>query len=431
VAGSICLFSSCNKDEFSELDQKILDETILTNRTEFEKQLERLSLIFGEIFLEEAARKEFLMSAESNINEGQAQMNLKTLFDSDISFRKHSAIAKALQDGKLKTFRTQEESEDWISFIKANDIKIIAPYLAENFKLEDFNELTVSWWTEEMEIPHLDDPDWEGETPGYKIDLKNEALDDVFSGNSNHSFEKVTANDEYAKVNPTIVLGNFEMPEENDNSFNSTHNLNWTAPNKTPFRCPDLTAGSLFTLRSPLFNLTKNTRGWPNTNYIYMWVVTGDVEYESNGFPKPSSKVEVVLNKKQVFRSQVPDVWIQGNSFLIQNWKYNSDEIAVVWGYYKNNGKLKITGEVKVSDKGTPSGTLKAEYEVDGKGDVELMSRQNFDKCVLLENNFWSYNQGHGFRQEALDALVTLYNYPVYKMGDIKFYYTTTLQKEL
>lgn len=358
-------------------------------------------------------------------------MNLKTLFDSDISFRKHSAIAKALQDGKLKTFRTKEESEDWISFIKANDIKIIAPYLAENFKLEDFNELTVSWWTEEMEIPYLDDPDWEGETPGYKIDLKNEALDDVFSGNSNHSFEKVTANDEYAKVNPTIVLGNFEMPEENDNSFNSTHNLNWTAPSKTPFRCSDLTAGSLFTLRSPLFNLTKNTRGWPNTNYIYMWVVTGDVEYESNGFPKPSSKVEVVLNKKQVYRSQVPDVWIQGNSFLIQNWNFNSDEIAVIWGYFKNSGDLKITGEVKVSDKGTPSGSLKAEYKLDGDGKMELMSRQNFDKCVLLENNFWSYNQGHGFRQEALDALVTLYNYPVYKMGDIKFYYTTTLQKEL
>lgn len=53
------------------------------------------------------------------------------------------------------------------------------------------------------------------------------------------------------------------------------------------------------------------------------------------------------------------------------------------------------------------------------------------NKCTLLENNYWSYNQGHGFRRESLDIMVRVHDFPVYKMGDIKFYYTTTLSKEL
>ncbi|MCH7400837.1 hypothetical protein ACFOUP_12720 [Belliella kenyensis] len=427
---TILMSISCSQEELLDVDNKVKEENVYTLRTEYEKKLEILSLIFGEIFLQEAARKEFLATAELNLKGGQAELNLKKLFDADLNLRKYSSIAQTLQKGNLKTLRMYGETEDWITFIQANDIKIIAPYLAENFKLKDIKELTVSWWTEEMEIPYLEDPNWEGETPGYKINLEKDDLFEQITVNPNNSFKKVTANDEYAKVNPTIVLGNFEMPEESDYSYINSESSRWSPPSKNPIRCSDLTAGALFTLRSPKFNLTKNTRGWPNTNYIYMWVVTGDVEYESNGFPKPSSKVEVIYNKKQVYRSQVPNAWIDGNSFLIQNWKYNSDDIAVIWGYFDRNSKMKFTGEVNTSDKDKASGGLKAEYEID-EGDKRLMSRQNFDKCALLENNFWSDDQGHGFIWETLDVMVAIHYFPVYKMGDIKFYYTTTIHREL
>lgn len=281
-----------------------------------------------------------------------------------------------------------------------------------------------------MELPYVNDHNWKGETPGIKINMNNpDFVSDISLGDIS-SYEKVTANDDYAKVNPTIVLGNFEMPDDLSNSKLNTANLNWLPPTVNPFRCFELTSGALFTLRSPQFNLTSNTRGWPNTNYIYMWVINGDVEYESNGFPKPKRNIEMVLNKKQVTRSQVPNAWIEGNSFLIQNWKFNSDDIAIVWGYFDRNSSLKISGEVKVSDSGAPSGSLKAEYEID-EGDKKLMSHQNFDKCVMLENNYWSINQGNGFVTLPKDIIVSIHNYPIYKMGTIKFYFTTSLSKEI
>lgn len=426
----ILVLNSCSNENLQQIDEKIDNEKITLQHTDYENKLMELSQIFGEVFLDKAAREEFYESSIKEINDGQAQMSLKKLFEGDAQMRKSSPIANAFQSGKLRTLRSQEESDDWVNFIKSNDIKIIAPYLAENFKLEEINELTVSWWTEEMELPYVNDHNWKGETPGIKINMNNpDFVSDISLGDIS-SYEKVTANDDYAKVNPTIVLGNFEMPDDLSNSKLNTANLNWLPPTVNPFRCFELTSGALFTLRSPQFNLTSNTRGWPNTNYIYMWVINGDVEYESNGFPKPKRNIEMVLNKKQVTRSQVPNAWIEGNSFLIQNWKFNSDDIAIVWGYFDRNSSLKISGEVKVSDSGAPSGSLKAEYEID-EGDKKLMSHQNFDKCVMLENNYWSINQGNGFVTLPKDIIVSIHNYPIYKMGTIKFYFTTSLSKEI
>lgn len=102
----ILVLNSCSNENLQQIDEKIDNEKITLQHTDYENKLMELSQIFGEVFLDKAAREEFYESSIKEINDGQAQMSLKKLFEGDAQMRKSSPIANAFQSGKLRTLRS-------------------------------------------------------------------------------------------------------------------------------------------------------------------------------------------------------------------------------------------------------------------------------------------------------------------------------------
>lgn len=104
-----------------------------------------------------------------------------------------------------------------VNFIKENNIGVVAPYMAENFESEGLSELTVSWWNQDYEDWNLAlDSAWKGETEAVLVDLDSEfsQFDDVASGGVDQ--ESFFVSDEYAKKNPTLILGAFDYLDEDE-----------------------------------------------------------------------------------------------------------------------------------------------------------------------------------------------------------------------
>ncbi|KEO74373.1 hypothetical protein [Anditalea andensis] len=81
--------------------------------------------------------------------------------------RQKSAIVSAFYKN-AENYRLLEDDEfneqELIDFINDNNVGVLAPYLYDNFDPESITELTVSWWTEEMELEGMaQDRDWDGE----------------------------------------------------------------------------------------------------------------------------------------------------------------------------------------------------------------------------------------------------------------------------
>lgn len=386
------------------------DATLLSKEdVEFKAKLESAAKVFGKVFHSREAQQELIGFSLTDGNDGEVHLNLRTLFENE-SMRSTSSIIKRLNDLNNPASRGTDwdfddfNYDDFIAFISENDISIIAPYLAENFQPEVIGKsLTVSFYTDDMNIDVVN-PAYHT-TPGYYIDY----------GMSIPYLQPVIVDDNYAYNNPTIVLGRFDDPEPIMNSTSSTQNTSSVV-------CTDLTAANRLTLRMPEFQLNGNTRGWPNPNYIYLWVGVGEIEFDpSNNLPKASTNVNNVINRERVSRYNGRNQkWIGSPaSFLLQNWKYPSEDMYISWGYYKWLTTFEVTFTTKVTfKKGTPEAELGLSSKVTAQGSVRQMNGVSFDKCVTLTNNNSKINQGFGFRNGL----------PVYRFGGVSWYYTTSLQ---
>lgn len=309
----------------------------------------------GEVLKDEEARKELFGFAKLEGNSLDIEYSLKRLFEDNINpmTRKKSAIVSSFQKNG-KNFRLADSNtnvDELISFIIDNDIEVIAPYLARNFDADKINDLTVSWWTQEMENEGLKiDPNWSGETPAFKIDFsKTHDLNDLISSLGNKSSEDLLmVADEYAKVNPTIVFGAFEDDLYNLNSNPKKENsANLSLINVVPINaginCSTVLPNDIIRYNMPEFRILDNTRSWPNGNWISIWVAYGAYTNSSDGFPTMNFNINRISNEQKIDRG---DFSWKTNFFipLITQWDPTNHSIQIIVAHKKTNITLTSIG---------------------------------------------------------------------------------------
>jgi hypothetical protein len=177
---SILLFVGLGISSCQEHGQEITD-TDLTNTLEvsdpelYEQKLEQLSLYMGEVFKDREALRELFELAEADEHKEDIDFSLKRLFETKENpmTRQRSAIVNAFYRNAAnhRTSGEDLDPQELIDFINANNISMLAPYMVGYFHPDSIQELTVSWWTEEMEEEGLaENPDWEGETRAIGLD---------------------------------------------------------------------------------------------------------------------------------------------------------------------------------------------------------------------------------------------------------------------
>ena len=389
----------------------------------YEKKLEELSLFMGEVFKDEEARKELFELANADAYEEDISYSLKKLLSTNENpvSRKRSAIVNAFYKN-AENHRVKGEGFDekeLIEFINKNEIGMLAPYMIGYFDPKSISELTVSWWTEEMEEESIkNDPNGEGETPGYKLKLNDKGNFISFGKeNKNIVSNLIFANDEYAEKNPTVVFGRFDvenaiyLAEQDSRNFAT---LNENANINSPI-CNDLDENDIIVVRMPEFQLRGNIRRWPNHNYMHIWVATGSFELGSNGLPKITSDVNYPISDRRVTRRQARNnTWMSsGASFIISNWKLDSDNAYIVWACKRTQANIDVEGTVKASKKDGPSAQLKVKVAV--KSSVELVSAMSYDKCFVMLNNRNRTQQGN---------IPLRHTFPVYEFSQVRSYFT-------
>lgn len=398
---------------------------------EYKTKLKKASLVFGEILKDKEARLELAEYADLPGNGGQIGVSLAELFfptNGSSNLRSSSAIVQqfykaATSDESKRTIDNddQMDADELLEFIKDNNISITAPYLAERFDLEDINAITVSYYTADMEKPN--DPDYKGETPGYKVALGNRKASDYINWRQVEEEAEndwFVVDDDYAVDNPTMVLGSFNDDHyivHPDPGFGGGGGGYAPPPSNNLLRCPDLNQNSRLTLQMPHFRLVDNIRSWPNNNVMYLWVITGEFQAtSSNGTPNIGFNTHHHLNNITVSRNDAKyKRWKDSNTtFIVHNLKYESDEFIMAWGVDRPNTTRKIGGEIGLSDKLKPTAKLSASWEIEKN--VLLLTHAPFDKCLVLEDNFHKTNLGYGL----------LNNSPVYRMSQVEFYFKST-----
>ncbi|HRJ31905.1 MAG TPA: hypothetical protein PLV21_18615 [Cyclobacteriaceae bacterium] len=379
------------------------DATLLSKEdVEFKAKLESAAKVFGKVFHSREAQQELIGFSLTDGNDGEVHLNLRTLFENE-SMRSTSSIIKRLNDLNNPASRGTDwdfddfNYDDFIAFISENDISIIAPYLAENFQPEVIERsLTVSFYTDDMNRDVID-PAYHT-TPGYYIDY----------GVSSPYLQPVVVDDNYAYANPTIVLGRFD--NYTDESVNSTSGTTSTQSSKIV--CSELKQNGILTLKMPHFRMHGNLANWPWANHIHLWAAFADFTTNSVGNPQISARTPKILSGRKVSRKNARNQnWIGTNiSHIIQDWKLESKDLHLIWGYEKNNAKYETS--VTVSGTGTASATTKVTFENGIRHHASIL----FDKCPILLNNVFSRNDGHGVYNS---------NFTIYRTGQMSMYFTT------
>lgn len=416
----IFLTFSCT--EFEENIPKVDQEKTvhsLTALSEYEENLKNLTLIFGEVLKDPAARTELFSFSEINEGRDDIDYSLKELFEKGEHplYKKRSAIVSAFtaQSNKRNRLNSEINLDELIQFIKDNDISIVAPYLAEDFDPNQIKDLTLSWWTQEFENEQLAlNKDWKGATKAIKISLTNE--------NEAENLEYFLANDEWALKNPTIVLGSFPDHEFDVNQINGNLKMETNAfsANMTgsPVQLCDTNdkANQNIIVRMPALRLEDNIRRWPSANEMYLWVAfANDIELGSDGLPKISSDVNMPLARFTITRKEANiKRWkLSNTSFIISAWKPEADNMYLVWGCTRTETNIDVEGGVKASKTGV-SGEAKVKVAI--RNSVELVSALSFDKCFTIANNINETNQGYGYYGST--------RFPVYAFGNVRTYFT-------
>lgn len=392
----------------------------------YENKLKELALFMGEVFKDPAARRELFNLANADEHKEDITYSLKTLLATNQNpmSRKRSAIANAFYKNSANHRKLGEkdfDEEDLIKFINSNDITMLAPYLVGYFNPDEITELTVSYWTEDTEQEDIQkDPNGKGRTPGFKLKLNENGNFIRFEQSESDLLKskEVEANDDYAMLNPTIVFGDFE--EENTKNNSNARKISFDTyvshrvlDFNTPV-CSDLeTDGSdIITVRMPEIQLDDNIRRWPNHNYMFMWVATGSFEVGSDRLPKLTPSVNHPISNLKITRNDGRNrKWVSSNSsFIISNWKYDSENAYIVWGCTRTRATVDVKGTVKAS-KGGPSAEM--EVKVAFKPFVELVSAISYDKCFVMLNNRNQTVQGSPLRNGN----------PVYQFGKVRSYF--------
>jgi hypothetical protein len=416
--------TSCTEtgQENINIELNKLESNSEINSKNYEEKLKALTIFFGEVMRDPEALEELYSFAKVQGPAHDINFNLKKLFNDEFKSqsRKQSAIVSAFKNKAVENSHLNQKytTDEFINFILENDISVLAPYLVDDFSINEIDEVTVSWWTQEFETENLAiNKDWKGATKAVKIKLYN--LNEVNS-NPNET-EYFLADDEWAIANPTIVLGAFDNEDENIISEVENKNLNQGAKiaSEPITLCgTDDRSSQNLVVRMPAFRLDENIRAWPNPNRIYFWVANGDFVLGSNGLPTISASVnmpfadfEVTRHEANIKRWKVTPV-----SFIISSWKPESSNMYLVWGCTKTNVQIDVTGSLKGSKDGL---TAEASVKVALRNSVELESALSFDKCFTIKNNVNSINQGFGFYGTT--------SYPVYAFNRIRTYFTLEL----
>jgi len=411
-------FSCVEQSEVSISESSKLIQMKIAGISDYEKNLAKASLYFGEVLKDPYALGELFSSATSNANSGSIKLNLKTLLENseDPSFRKKSAIVAGLKNLDIKNGRIGSPlaNNELIDFLKENNISVTAPYLAEDFKLDEVNELTVSWWTAEYEVENLEkDESWAGATKAVKINLNsNISVGDVFER------EPFLVDDEWAMTNPTVVLGRFQENTISDNEvINDAMGSNLRA-NGSPVQLCDANNRSAqnILVKIPAIRLEENIAPWPKDNFIYLWVgAAGEVKMNSDNVPTITADVNMPLGGFEITRKEARiQRWLNTSiPFIISSWKPDADNMVLVWGYDKNRVDIDYTAGLKGTKNGV-SAELSTKIAV--RKEIKLIASLAFDKCYTLHNNLNKVNQGYGYYGNT--------KFPIYAFDKLRAYFT-------
>jgi len=326
----------------------------------------------GEVFKDREALRELFELAEADEHKEDIDYSLKRLFESNENpmTRQRSAIVNAFYSNAAnhRTSGEDLDPQELIDFINNHDISMLAPYLVGYFHPDSIEELTVSWWTEEMEDEGLaEDPDWEGETPGYRLKLGEDGNFIRFrtSGANYFISGKVLAGDDYAVDNPTVVFGSFEdgiLPPDDGGisggTIESPPAVEPRLPHEIGVDCSTEQPGDIVRWYMPNFRLTDNTRPWPHPNRITIWV---NASTNQSNVP--------FINEKKIARGEVGINWltdfIPNDGLIATSWEqinYNQnivmafkkpwwevDEVSVVFGAKKTSSGFEPTASATIS----------------------------------------------------------------------------------
>lgn len=395
--------------DLNDQTEDSLSEIYKNANSEYDAKLKELSLFFGEVFKDAEARKELKGFSLIEENQGEVSLSLRELFENQESegFRKKSAIVDAFYSHFSSRSFENENVEDLVNFIKSNDLGIVAPYLAENFEIESLDKLTVSWWTQEYENWNLSlDSNWVGYTKAINLDLTKSG--DQFGG-------EILVSDDYAKKNPTIVLGAFDYLDE---PLSKEKSLELGVANASTqsivnsANCSQLDQFSVVKLKMPEFKLTSSIRSWPHPDRINIVVVLG-----TN--PGGNAQSNTVLFEKEVKRKNAGK-WLDSNiSFLINNWLDRQIDMKLL--VFNRRPSNSDTETVSVNIKTNSNGDTETQTAVVGGWSLtQLHFSQTFNKCGTINDPF----SDNGFGLRSYSGV----NYGVERFNKFMFYLVPEIQ---
>jgi hypothetical protein len=381
----------------------------------YENKLKELTLFMGEVFKDPDARRELFDFAKIEGNDNDVEYSMKKLFTENINphNRQRSAIVSAfLRNAEHHRISGESEfnEQDLIDFINKNNIGILAPYLYDNFNPESITELTVSWWTEDKEIEELTkNPDWDGETPGFKIKLNDDGNFIQFrkTGASFFSNDLVYANDDYALNNPTVVFGSFnddELIENPDDGWMgggpSTPQPTVNYPHQIGVNCTNILNSDIIRWSMDNFRITGNTRGWPHPNRITIWVNSAS-----------HTTTDAFVNEKKIKRGETEwkTDFIPNNGVIATGWEssnHNQNIIIVVKRPTNNVDEIVITQTINAQGQIQNNPTFKITKE-----STYRCFNQSWFRCNELNGNYLIDNS-HGF----IDG-ISIWSYGVNRKG--------------
>lgn len=405
--------TSCQEiPEASQVSSKQSEELFSAKNPEYESKLKHLSLFIGHVFQDPNARAELFATSKIEGNQGEISIDLAHLFETGVNpvAKKKSAIVDS-----FSRFRTSKISsttlysiEELIAFIKENKIGIVAPYLAENFEESSLSQLTVSWWTQEFEDWNLNkDQEWLGETKARMVDFGNNSVE----SNGQQDF---FVSDEYAKKNPTIVLGAFDFGNESGKeNTKSTSGENFAVQNfVNSANCQDLNQNSVVRLLMPELNLTSSIRAWPHPDRLTLIIVLG-----TN--PGGSASANTIFFELEIKRGDTGEWRTSPGSFIINNWEDRQVDMAMV--LFNRRPSNSETTQVSVIIKINSAGQTESQVTtVGGWNYSQLHFRQTFNKCGTINNPFTD----RGFGQRSYLGV----NYGVERFGKFQFYLVPQIQ---
>jgi hypothetical protein len=385
--------SSC-QEHGQEITGTDLTNTLEVSDPElYEQKLEQLSLYMGEVFKDREALRELFELAEADEHKEDIDYSLKQLFETNENpmTRQRSAIVDAFYKNAAnhRTSGEDLDPQDLIDFINANDISMLAPYMVGYFHPDSIQELTVSWWTEEMEEEGLAaDPDWEGETPGYRLRLGEDGNFIRFrtSGANYFTSGKVLAGDDYAVNNPTIVFGSFEDGISADHGTVGGVANDPLFPIVNSARCQDLNNNSVVRLTMPKFRLTESIRAWPHPDRMTVMVVLGTNPGGSAYSNRPFFEEKVSRDAAREGR------WITNpSSFLVNNWQDRQVDMAfVVFNRQPWSKKEEYTAVVKIKsdESGNTNTEITQELTIGGWQRSKVHGDATFNRCGTIIDPF-------------------------------------------